>query len=796
MHRFTAAWPTTAVLCALILSTTTPARAASVVIRDPAFSLPHVCADTDLDAARQQGYEAVRDRAVQFLLFMNVARGTLHRALGLLGVDAADDIEVRRSGYSRNELNRMFETLPADGQALITAYADGVNAALGDMLAAPPRLAPPLELTFFRQSAVAGKANLFGNAKALTQGQGLDPNYLPLGQGPYPTSGFQFTPELTMAFAVFQVRNFGVDVWDQLGMADDLAKLIALHGPSDGTAIWSDRHWVNDPLAPVSLPDPTTPGFGGPLANLSIEDKVAVAEAAHELHERLLGRSRLPGYPKRDYRKAIEPRLQAATHREAMARKWGAWPDLGSYAWMVAPGNSASGNPWIGGFPQTGIEVPSLMHYTEIRGDTIMGNGMTFTGAPFVLVGHTDNVAYTTTSGDAMPTDTYYIETLVGGNFDLFRYDHHGTVEAMAKRIELVAQAVGADLQIPVFRTNVTCSSNGCTGGDRPVVAFSGDVAGSVSSATSGSITDSAASFGDLSGGYVAIVDGKGAGQIRTISSSTATTINTATAWTTQPDSTSEYVAVASGGSITAVSRESTVWMEESTTAYAFGLFQKATSILDIRDAVRLSAGGQNFFAADNQPFNGIGTDTGNGNIYYGGAGYIRVRQNGLDRRLPLDGSAPNTFDLANATVTAAGPNTLSADAGTFIGADYSTSPPNWTYDNPGQKGSDYIVVITSGNGYHQTRRITSNTADTLTLEHDWGVVPSVGDTFALYEVWAIPEVINPAEGYAANWDNKLSVATDQILFHGAGRNVWLAFILENLSLDTSRDRAEQRAIN
>jgi acyl-homoserine lactone acylase PvdQ len=87
--------------------------------------LPHICADTDIEAAREQGYQAGRDRAAQFLLIMNTARGTLHGALGNLGVDAEDDIETRVTGYSRNELNLMFQRLSAPEQAIIVAYCEG-----------------------------------------------------------------------------------------------------------------------------------------------------------------------------------------------------------------------------------------------------------------------------------------------------------------------------------------------------------------------------------------------------------------------------------------------------------------------------------------------------------------------------------------------------------------------------------------------------------------------------------------------------------------------------------------------
>src|SRR5262249_19731018 len=158
-----------------------------------------VCGDTDVNAARQQGFEAARDRIAQFLLVMSVARGTLYRPLGNLGVAPDGDIETRRTGYSRSEYNKMFQGMSADAQAVLLAYCDGVNDAINEMVKGMPTIDAPLELKFFRQGVVAGPNNLFGNATVLTQGEGPDPYYVaPASHPTYHSGGFQFTPELAL----------------------------------------------------------------------------------------------------------------------------------------------------------------------------------------------------------------------------------------------------------------------------------------------------------------------------------------------------------------------------------------------------------------------------------------------------------------------------------------------------------------------------------------------------------------------------------------------------------------------
>jgi hypothetical protein len=142
--------------------------------------------------------------------------------------------------------------------------------------------------------------------------------------------------------------------------------------------------------------------------------------------------------------------------------------------------------------------------------------------------------------------------------------------------------------------------------------------------------------------------------------------------------------------------------------------------------------------------------------------------------------------------VTGASTTTLES-TGSFTGQDFSPEPINFRYENTSQQGSDYIVTITSGTGYKQTRRIASNTDDTLTLEYQWGVTPANGDTFQIHEIVAMPEAINPSEGYFANWNNKAATADDG---SGFGRGHRVAFITERLAVETSWDRDKQRQLN
>ena len=153
----------------------------------------------------------------------------------------------------------------------------------------------------------------------------------------------------------------------------------------------------------------------------------------------------------------------------------------------------------------------------------------------------------------------------------------------------------------------------------------------------------------------------------------------------------------------------------------------------------------------------------------------------------------PNPLVVTSGEVKKARSTSLTAKSSAFSGEDVTPPPFNYRYDNPAELGSEYVVAITSGTGYKQTRRIASNTDDELTIESAWGVTPERGDPFEVYQIVAIPEAINPAEEYTANWNNKAATADEGSNF---GRQFRHIFILERLDPENLWDRDLQRQLN
>ncbi|MBI5506570.1 MAG: penicillin acylase family protein, partial [Deltaproteobacteria bacterium] len=753
---------------ATVVLVSSGAFAAATTAREPAWGLPHIYGDTDLELARENGREIAKDRMGQLILLARAGRGSLAQAFGLLDSSFVEtDKETRLSGYTSSELNRMFDRLSPASRAFILEYCKGVNDTLDDIYAGS--IATPIEVSVLRNGLFALSADLFGNATNVSDQ--VDPYYkAPGGADPeHPHSGFQFTPEMAISIAVVQVRNFGLNTFEEEKRLAELLALQDVNGGGNGQEIWRDLNFLSDPLAPVSVPDPTTPGYGGPLAdNQAPTDAIVAADTAKN-------------WPDYDWSGSAASIKDRAGRREELLKRWSAWPKLGSYGWVIASNRSATGHPWLGGFPQTGIQTPSLMHYVENRsGEGISGNGMEFVGGPYVLIGHSDKVAYTTTTAQLRIIDTFF-ETIIGEDADAARYSDEGTPAPLMMRDEIIKTFSG-DIPATFWRTH----ERGGNGGTRPILDFVGSAEGTAESGSTTTVVDDQAAFdGSYVGGYVLITDGTGAGQIRQISGvPSASTLSVGSAFTAAPASGSVYVAVVNGDDIIGVSNDSGAWLEESTTAAAFSLFQKAQNAMDIRAAVRLIPSTHNFFASDNQAFNGTGTDSGYGNIAYFSSGYSRKRQGGEDKLLPLDGTAANPLIVAEGVVTAATATTVTA-TGAF-GGDYTPDEINYRYLHPADQGNEWIISIMSGTGGKQTRRIASNDVNTVTVEAPWGVTPAPGDAFEVYEIVGMPEAVNPTEGYVANWNNKAATADDGDNF---GREHRVAFILERLATDSSWTR-------
>ena len=114
--------------------------AEKVTIHRDAMGVPHVFADTSAAVMFGAGYALAQDRLAAMEL---QRRGAAGRRAEILGTSAiAGDKTARDRRLPDAELLRMYQAIPAEHQAMMQAYIDGINRAVAEVLADPERKTP------------------------------------------------------------------------------------------------------------------------------------------------------------------------------------------------------------------------------------------------------------------------------------------------------------------------------------------------------------------------------------------------------------------------------------------------------------------------------------------------------------------------------------------------------------------------------------------------------------------------------------------------------------------------------
>src|SRR5206468_4105699 len=95
------------------------------------------------------------------------------------------------------------------------------------------------------------------------------------------------------------------------------------------------------------------------------------------------------------------PGIRLATNEDSklMAEQVSAPYKWGSYAVVVGPSRSMTGAPILLGGPQMGHRQPSILHEMSIDAPGLSVVGVDVPGAPGIVAGKTEQLAWTLTSG-------------------------------------------------------------------------------------------------------------------------------------------------------------------------------------------------------------------------------------------------------------------------------------------------------------------------------------------------------------------------------------------------------------
>src|SRR5262245_16631697 len=301
------------------------------------FGVPHIFSETNRGLFVAYGYTVAEDRLWQLELFRRAARGRLAEIFGRGSLAA--DRNARTFGFTDAELDAQFGLLTTEEQGIFTAYVDGINRYLSEVVAVDPLNKLPFEF------------------HALLPG--ID------------VSALRWTLRDEVAVVLDFVRRFGSAGGQELANQSLFRSLATLHcggAPTCAVAegIFNDLRWLNDTDAPVSVP--SEGAFG---------KRQKALPAPHP--DQLLAASANPPETLQD-------------EAEAILQSLGIPNKLGSHGWVVSAAKSTEGSAMLFGGPQVGFDTPAFMHEVQLTG----GNGFHLTGIaiagiPFVVIGRTDH---------------------------------------------------------------------------------------------------------------------------------------------------------------------------------------------------------------------------------------------------------------------------------------------------------------------------------------------------------------------------------------------------------------------
>lgn len=361
---------------------------AVTVYRDEA-GIPQLVAETDHDLFFAQGYVHAQDRFWEMDFRRHVTAGRLAELFGESQV--ATDAFVRTLDW-RGIAEAEYELLDERSRAHYDAYADGVNAYLGE------RGGADLSLEY---------------AVLALQNPGYEPE--------------PWSPVDSIAW----LKAMAWDLRSNLGDEIDRALLSAELPPEEVQRLHPDFPFSAKPTivdglaaaaAPASAESTPLPAAAAPVAldDAHIDALTSLAAAVDGLPE-LLGPE---------------------------------GGDLGSNSWVVSGALTESGEPLLANDPHLGPAMPSIwvqmgLHCAEPTDECrydVAGYG--FSGLPGIIIGHNRDIAWGVTNLGPDVADLY-LERIVGDS-----YEFDGTLRPLTLREEVIEVAGGDPVTVTVRSTD------------------------------------------------------------------------------------------------------------------------------------------------------------------------------------------------------------------------------------------------------------------------------------------------------------------------------------------------------
>lgn len=340
-----------------------------VTVERDNWGVPHIRAQSLEDLVETQGYVVAQDRLWQMDLLRRASRGQLSEILGSRTLQIDEDF--RRLNFARTA-DREYQLLDPDSRKLLDAYARGVNHFIEQH-----SQTLPMEFTLL--------------------------HYKP--QPWLPTDSLVLTGYMYRTLTDTRAVEFNrAEVTAKVG--SDLAKdLYAEESSMD--------HFV------VGDPNSKDTGSNNDADSEDDDDQVPTDSVLKAQLQHAAGVETAAAGSNTD--PAAEPDLTSLLADRS--EKWleqsqqEIRQSLGSNNWVVSGAHTASGKPLLANDTHLELTIPPIWYEIHVTAPGWNVKGITFPGAPLVIIGHNDRIAWGFTNNGADVMDLY-IETINPANPD------------------------------------------------------------------------------------------------------------------------------------------------------------------------------------------------------------------------------------------------------------------------------------------------------------------------------------------------------------------------------------------
>ena len=398
-------------------------RGDAIEILTDDYGVSHVYADDLYELGYGNGYVQARDRLFQLDALRLVGRGESATLQG--PGQLSSDVQVTRDLYDRAARTEQWERADEEIREAIEGFTDGVNERL----------------------------------EAVRDTRDMPGEFAFLGRDPEP-----WEPQDTIAVVNYTIGFFGVGGGSELANAQRFAAMV--ERMDDEAAAWRAYGDLNSRVVPEE--------HTGSLTAAEIDPTDERALAYEEVPEDQLEAIRAAadaepwGVQELDLLEAVKHGL-----REAVGVTSGG--EFGSNAIIVGGDLTDTGRPMLAGGPQMGLFKPPVVHEIGLHGDGFDAAGVGVVGTPAIVVGRTQEFAWTvTTSGDDM-VDTVAVELDPEDRYR-YRWDgeyHEMRTEEVVHEANLFAGLLEGELEPATVLQEVALIEQ--EGTELPVIAWNED---------------------------------------------------------------------------------------------------------------------------------------------------------------------------------------------------------------------------------------------------------------------------------------------------------------------------------